>query len=100
MEAANHHLHAGRTKATARGNSFDCAPTILTSPCPLGGNAARDLVRAHTGIGLVHGHDIDRQIRAEQLPLGRAEGKARTAASEFDGMVERSHCTPHSRHCS
>ena len=81
MEAANHHLHAGRTQ---RPRNVDGAGEFVRlraddadQPLPaILGNAARDLARAHTGIGLVHGHDVDRQIGAEQLPLGRAEGKA------------------------
>ena len=39
------------------------------------GDTARDLLRLDPGIGLVHGHDVDRQIGAKQLPLGGALGE-------------------------
>ena len=37
---------------------------------------ARDLARAHTGIGLVHGVDVDGKVGAKQLALGGALGQA------------------------
>ena len=81
MEAADHDLHAGRAQGPRdidgagefvrlRADDADQADAAIL------GDAARDLARAHAGIGLVHGHDVDRQIGAEQLPLGRAERKA------------------------
>ena len=80
MEAADHDLHAGRAQVRAISTAREFVRLHADDADEPGaavlGDPPRDLARAHAGIGLVHGHDVDRKIGAEQLPLGRAERKA------------------------
>ena len=69
---------AGRYRR-ARGNSFDCTPTMPTRPSPPCSAMRRiDLVRHDAGVGLVDGNDVDRQVGAEHAALGGAVGQADT----------------------
>ena len=45
----------------------------------------------NAGIGLIKGMNGDVDIVAEDTPLGAVRARPYRAASEFDGMAERSH---------
>ena len=98
VEAADHHLDAGlaqRPRDIDRAGEFvglhadnadEPEPAML-------GDAAHELPRHDAGVGLVDGNDVDRKIGAEHARSAAPLARLNTAASEFDGMVERSHCT-------
>jgi hypothetical protein len=82
METAHHDLHA---RLAERTRDVDGAGKLVRlhpdnpdqAQAAVILDAAHNVLRAHAGVGLVHGIDVDGQVGAEQLPLSSAIGEAK-----------------------